>query len=540
MKRLFFFILIIALHIPTIAQINKQGIPFISNYTPQQYGASDQNWAIVEDSRGVMYFGNNDNGILEYDGLSWRKIPISNNSIVRSLSIDDAGNIYVGAVDEFGVLKPDNLGKLSYVSLSHKIDSSLSNFSDVFKTYACDSLIYFCSRKSIFIYNNQNGIIKSIALPAGAFYSFLIDGKLYLGDYLEGLKVLNKEEFVFVLGGDFFAKKGIYFLDKIPEGFLVGTFPKGLFKLLSNGAIDNSLNNSAANNYLITNQLYHSNKLSENQFAFSTLNQGLIIANQAGSIDMQFNKSLGLQDETVILSYLSNKNTSPLLWLGLNKGISKVEVNSPIHKFGEESGIEGAINDLTIFNNALIVATNYGVYYATNSENNCVTFNQIPGLETLTWSLLNININNQELLLAGTTGGLYAIDKKFQAKNVDQSIRKKGELDLANSITKLYWPDSSKNEILVGKSNGLFSIVYENGSWIRKASFITKNIAIRNILKDDFNNVWIGTYFSGVFKISFSGNDTIIASYGEQKGLKSNKDICFLNYNKQLIAGTEN
>ena len=34
------------------------GAPFIRNYPPDEYGAHNQNWAIVQDKRGVMYFGN--------------------------------------------------------------------------------------------------------------------------------------------------------------------------------------------------------------------------------------------------------------------------------------------------------------------------------------------------------------------------------------------------------------------------------------------------------------------------------------------------
>ena len=114
------------------AQINQNGIPFITNYSPQEYGASQQNWAIVQDNRGVMYFGNNDNGVLEYDGVTWRKIKSPNNSIIRSLAVDSAGRIYVGAVGEFGFLNPDKEGAYQYISLLSKVDSSDLGFSDMF------------------------------------------------------------------------------------------------------------------------------------------------------------------------------------------------------------------------------------------------------------------------------------------------------------------------------------------------------------------------------------------------------------------------
>ena len=52
----------------------EAGRPLIRRYTPREYGAGEQNWAVAQDDRGVVYFGNN-LGLLEYDGASWRLDP---------------------------------------------------------------------------------------------------------------------------------------------------------------------------------------------------------------------------------------------------------------------------------------------------------------------------------------------------------------------------------------------------------------------------------------------------------------------------------
>jgi hypothetical protein len=59
----------------------EAGRPFIRHYTRKEYRASDQNWAIVQDDRGVMYVGNSV-GVLEYDGVSWRLIQVPNKSVI--------------------------------------------------------------------------------------------------------------------------------------------------------------------------------------------------------------------------------------------------------------------------------------------------------------------------------------------------------------------------------------------------------------------------------------------------------------------------
>ncbi len=58
------------------AKVYRQGVPFIKNYSPDETVAGAQNWAVIMDNRCVMYFGNGENGVLEFDGVNWMNIPI--------------------------------------------------------------------------------------------------------------------------------------------------------------------------------------------------------------------------------------------------------------------------------------------------------------------------------------------------------------------------------------------------------------------------------------------------------------------------------
>ena len=82
-----------------------------------------------------MYFGNTE-GVLEYDGVSWRKIPVSNGSAVRALATDENGTVYVGAQGEFGYLRPDAQGALRYVSLLDRVPPDARKFTDVWSVLA--------------------------------------------------------------------------------------------------------------------------------------------------------------------------------------------------------------------------------------------------------------------------------------------------------------------------------------------------------------------------------------------------------------------
>jgi len=103
------------LHSQDAASGSRRGLPFITNYTPRDYGAGAQNWGIVQDDRGVMYFGNT-RGVLEFDGVSWRLIEVPSTTGARWLAKDERGTIYVSVYGRFGYLRADEVGSLEYAS----------------------------------------------------------------------------------------------------------------------------------------------------------------------------------------------------------------------------------------------------------------------------------------------------------------------------------------------------------------------------------------------------------------------------------------
>ncbi|MCP5111261.1 MAG: hypothetical protein GY953_10535, partial [bacterium] len=92
-KRLRWLLLPILLVIPGAAapgvqaqsasSFDEVGRFYVQSFAPEEYGGHAQNWAVVQDGRGFIYAGNN-HGVLEYDGVSWRLIPVSGPGIALS------------------------------------------------------------------------------------------------------------------------------------------------------------------------------------------------------------------------------------------------------------------------------------------------------------------------------------------------------------------------------------------------------------------------------------------------------------------------
>ena len=131
------------------------GFPLIRNYLSKEYSANGQNWSIIQDKRGVMYFGNVD-GVLEYDGVSWRLIPVPN-GVVRCLALDENGVIFVAGINEIGYLSPDSTGLLKYISLNKYISKDNINFGDIWSLIVHDDGLYIQTFTSIFLLeSNKN------------------------------------------------------------------------------------------------------------------------------------------------------------------------------------------------------------------------------------------------------------------------------------------------------------------------------------------------------------------------------------------------
>jgi len=242
-------------------EVYRKGLPFMKNYTPDEIGAGEQNWAVIMDNRGVMYFGNGDNGVLEFDGVNWRSILISNKSIVRSLGIDNNGTIYVGAVGELGYLKPDDLGKLQYVSLLNKIDTTNRDFNNVWKTIFYKNHIYFCCPQKLFKYSPEKDSI-SVINPNDfgfkyGFMSFIIKNRFYHGDFGAGLLEFDADTFRVVKGGDYFHMNNITGMIPCEDNKIrIGTYENGI--VLYNpetGDIKENIISADANSLYIVREL---------------------------------------------------------------------------------------------------------------------------------------------------------------------------------------------------------------------------------------------------------------------------------------------
>ena len=118
------------------------GMPVVVSHSLKDVSEFNQVWTILQDRRGVMYLGLGGGQILEYDGVTWRKIDTAMD-VVRSMALDDSGRIWVGGDGGFGYLAPDASGTLTYVSLLDHVPENSHSFTDVWQTLVTPQGIFF-------------------------------------------------------------------------------------------------------------------------------------------------------------------------------------------------------------------------------------------------------------------------------------------------------------------------------------------------------------------------------------------------------------
>ncbi|MBU8893877.1 MAG: PAS domain S-box protein [Bacteroidales bacterium] len=539
------------LFIFTFKQGNAQerGLLLSSYYSSVDYNAGNQNWAILQDKRGVMYFANS-TCVLEYDGNTWRQIPVSNNSSVRALAIDDNNVIYVGAYNEFGYLTPDNTGKLFYKSLVQLMDSSYLNFGDVWSIYHVPDGVFFLTDK--YLFQLKNNRITVLEKSKERFYlSHKIKNNLYVQEIGNGLLQFNNDSLKLIEKGSFFADKRIHSILPYDNNLLICTRTKGLYLYDNSGKTaqiksisDISASAKNLNNYLIQNVFYCGIKLTDELYALSTVAGNVLIVDKNWNVtDNINNESTGIISPAHSLYYHENQS----LWLALANGISQVEVFSPFRYWNDEKGISGTITDVAGLDGNLYISTGSGLFltkreadninYATNK------FSPVKGKFEQSWSFSYFNLPGSEIsttlsskyksLLAATSQGL------FQIKG-DNSV----PVSKYKTIFSLHQYKNEPSELFLGMQNGIARISYKNNSWIDQGLQFDIGSMIRDINEDSAGNLWFSAPYKGVYRVknplNNKGKDQHVELYDTCHGLADIRSAQIGKIENKLIFVDDN
>lgn len=529
MRTIIYFLSVCALVILCVGKMNGEpyyGLPFLKNYTSDDYSAGIQNYAITQDNRGMLYVGNN-MGLLEFDGSTWKRYTVANNTKVRSVTVDADGRIYVGAQNEFGYFFPSPSGDLTYKSLSAVLPADKRNFGEVWKVFNTPDGIYFLTFSSIYRY--ANGELSVLVHDTPLEESFLVNQKIWFQEWESGLNELDKDQMRLVSDNEFF--KTHIIADIIPFGEKRSMICTADFGIYLFDEFKLELWDTPYQENFKSSKIISAIRMKNGWFAIGTENDGLYILDSNGQFVDHLTKGNGLNNRSVLTLY---EDAASNLWAGLYNGITYVKYNTPFTSIDERVALPGTGYAAAYFNDQLLLGTNNGLFTYDGllgpytPERDYV--HEVVGTKGQVYSLEVIDGK----LFMGHHNGAYIIEPDLTPRRISD--------ERVSGWWKFQQLKNHPDVLIAGTYDGLYLIKKVEGVW----TFITKieglNESSRVMEEDANGNIWMSHGYKGVYRISLNDDLDKITSlefYNADDGFPSNILINVFKVNNRLVFGSE-
>jgi ligand-binding sensor domain-containing protein/DNA-binding CsgD family transcriptional regulator len=504
---------------------NPIGIPDIINYHNSSYNAGTENRSIVEDQNGVMYFANLE-GLLCFDGSSWKLFTLPNKSIVRSVAMGRDNRIYVGGQDDFGYFMPDHNGKLFFTSLKTLLSKKDYSFSNIWNIVVVGNDVFFRSKEKIVQYNGYSITV----YPAPNEWAFLglSNNTLIAQDMKNGLMKFNNGLWTSYLSNT-----------PMPPGYIISsmfsfgndssfltTITSGFYVLCKDKITPFRF---AGFNPLQNQRILTAIPVTKDWIAVGTNLNGCYVINKKGEVIQNLSRKEGLQINNILTLFLDKDNN---LWIGLDDGIDFIAYNNAIKHIYPEKLNEGKGYTSLIYQDALYVGTSNGFYKVPLNGKSDLSFvdgdfTPMPYTKGSSWALSNIN---GELLL-GHHDGAYAIHSG-QPESIDPKTATYKFLPFYNVLpSKL---------VLGGTETGLSILEWENNQFVSKGNIPGFSEYSQFVEIDNNNTIWVGHPYRGIYKVDLRpGQPALVRLFTDEQGLPSSAKNQLFKVLNRIVVATE-
>ena len=486
-----------------VSTYSQELVPPIQNFSPADYSAASQNWDIAVDDRGVVYTANNQ-GLLVFDGINWELFPLESQSIIRSV-YPYKDRVYTGSYEEFGYWKTDSIGQMKYTSLAPLMEELDMQSDEFWEIVAYKDAIYFRSFGAVYKYENDE-IIKVGEVVSTALGTY--EEKLLYAPRMQGLAYLDENDASRPLAGDLSALQGVNIIDIEAQGDTLFIAGKESLYVYFNEKV-RKVKDANLNELLKNSELNHLIPIGSNEVIIGTIKDGIVHYDFKDKSLQVFNRTSGLQNNTVLgIDYFNEK-----LWLALDKGVDMVELKAPINFYTDNSGELGAVYDLHNYDNDnYYLASNTGIYNFVDGE-----LRLIENAKDHTWNLEDIN----SVLYANHNTGIYEISNgKFIP------------IDTRTGSFSIDEIDGFSNMLMISHYTGI-SIYNRSTGEIRELEGI--NFPVKDVVFENDKVFWAAHPYEGIFKISHQNFTNLKVEKLRSLGQKENYNPKIYSLNNQVV-----
>lgn len=491
------FLMSLIISAQSVEEMNNIGIPLSVRFESSEYNGGMQCWSFDQDSTGILYVGNN-NGLLEFDGLDWKRYEVPNSNKLRSVLVDSKNRIYVGGQGQVGYFERTNSG-LTYRSLMDLLPAEYKNIAETWKIFELDNNIFFVTESQLLEYDGEN--IRMLNLPGVLVNAFLVNNTIWIQIYTQGLYQLHDTEFrsipntsginevreIFSNGG------GFYFFTV--DGSIIKYYsgnPERLSSPTSLGMINSVI------------------RLNNSDFVVGTHNNGLFILDNSMNIKRHYTKHKGISDRTIRAVFEDNFNN---LWIALNNGIDYLEISLPFALINDKVGLDGTGYAACSFSGRVYLGTNNGLFELEKSDDafNSFSYRLIPGSEG---QVYNFSVAGEKLFL-NHHHGAFVIDES--------------EIDQFHYIGSWKIMETPVNGLFIGGDyRGINYFLDNDNSLEYHGSIPGFNESSRMMEFDSDSSLWMTHGSKGAFRFLFDENMQLsgeVKLYGQDHGFPSNYKV---------------
>ncbi len=466
------------------SQLSSQELPGIQNYTPKDYEGEYQNWDISQSISQNIFIANH-TSLLEFNGNQWQRYKLPNPSIIRSVEVVGE-KIYTGSYREFGYWKKDGTGKLVYTSLSEKLKTSLGEDEEFWDILVLENWALFQSLDRIYIYDFQEDSFKIIEATSKKAKLHLVNNRVFFQIFKKGLFTIEKGKALLVSDHPTLKNQSIIGYYELQDKVLL-LMEDAHFHVLDN----NSLVPWPTSIDRINLKIYSSIKLRDGSFMLGSIANGLYQLSADGKLMRNINQTKGLNNNTVLSLF---EDAEQNVWLGLDNGISVINMHSPFNEYMDKQGNLGLVYTAIQHKGYLYLGTNQGLF--AKRINTSDTFQLIEGTAGQVWNLQLVH----STLFCGHNSGTFAV-KGTSAELISDFPGTWGIKAI----------DHDDGLILQGNYNGLSVLEYKKGSWSLRNTIEGFSISSR-FFEVDSLNVVVNHEQKGLYFLELDENMERVAS----------------------------
>lgn len=328
--------------------------PHVRHFSPAQYGYHPGNHDIAVLDRGLVYVANEE-GLLEYDGLTWRLLPLPGRRTPQKLAV--GGNaVHIGATGDIGRLVPDSLYRPAFASHLEPGNEARGRFDDVLGVLPHQEGVYFVTANRIF--DARPDTLLTASTDAPVQYAFLADGKLWVSQWGRGLSSADNGDFTLAEGeAAAFARDALSLAVATSDSTQLLVSASGTFMHFNEGRI--SPWDAFLAEKLRPYALLSGVQLPDGRLALGTQSSGLVVVDQKTSSITRFDHTAGLPFGEIRSITLDDAGR---IWLSTSDGVALIEFGNALSELPENARPAGAVRALETHGGLLAAGTERGLF----------------------------------------------------------------------------------------------------------------------------------------------------------------------------------